>query len=68
MILNLKKNLKMDVTKSCSIDPGFRTQGTVYAENKIEEIGPRMYEKLTPLINEKKELHKIYRRSYKKEK
>jgi len=64
--IKFKKNLKMDVTKSCSIDPGFRTQGTVYAENKIEEIGPRMYEKLTPLINEKKELHKIYRRSYKK--
>jgi transposase len=64
--IKFKKNIKVDVSRSCAIDPGFRTQGTIYAENKIEEIGPNMYEKLTPLINERNELNKIYRRSYKK--
>lgn len=60
------KEEKIDITNTCSIDPGFRTFATVYNEEKVEEIGKNMYEKIIPLIKKRKELHKIYRKSYTK--
>lgn len=48
-----KKKISNEYKNICAIDPGIRTFGTLYNENKISEIGKDMEDNLLKLINKR---------------